>query len=368
MEKLYELYEKIKRQLDRIDFEALWPGFHPFPFALYDRTHAILNGKLMDCPDDFHGNTAIDFQGRLTAIWRIDTELPKDDIRVASQLVHEMFHAFQLEQKERRFPNDLLLAGAELSPEYLALKAEECRFLSAPGGLPRFQALREMRRTLNGSCTQEEFQTETIEGMAQYIELCALEQLSADREQSAGGKHLLATPERELTALAECAGRLQDPKVLLDVRRCAYDSGCLLMFAARRLGISVFHAIGDESRSLYDLLALKLPQADCPPPLNLSREALAPWSRILSEQAAQREALIRAFLQSPHTTTTGSFRICGYDPMNLWRRGDTLYSTSFLCLLNQDGNTVTLTGRALLQMRCGSPDIAEAYSTMPPGT
>lgn len=115
---------------------------------------------------------------------------------------------------------------------------------------------------------------------------------------------------------------------------------------------------------LSDILLKQLPKPDCLPTLSLNREALALWSRILSEQAAQREALIQAFLQEAHTTVEGSFRICGYDPMNLWRKGDTLYSTSFLCLVDEKGNAVTLTGKALLQMRHGSPDIAEAYSTM----
>ena len=178
------LYERVNRQLERIDFEALWPGFHPFPFALYDGTHAVLDGRLMDCPEDFHGNTAVSFQGRLTAIWNVRPDLPGDDIGLASKLVHEMFHAFQMERNEKRFPNDLLLAAAELTPEYLALKAEECRCLTEPDGLLRFQALREMRRAVNGGCIQEEFLTETIEGMAQYIELCALEQLCARRSGS----------------------------------------------------------------------------------------------------------------------------------------------------------------------------------------
>lgn len=68
---------------------------------------------------------------------------------------------------------------------------------------------------------------------------------------------------------------------------------------------------------------------DCP--VSFSQEAPAAWSRILSEQAARREELAQAFLQEAHTTVTGSFRICGYDPMNLWRKGDTLYSIPVPC-------------------------------------
>lgn len=354
------LYEKVCRQLERLDFEALWPGFHPFPFALYDGTHAFLEGQLMDCPEEFRGNTAISFQGRWIAIWNVGPALPgnkfpEDEERFASLLVHEMFHAFQMERKEQRFPNDLLLASAELSPEYLAFKAEECRCLSEPDNLPRFLALREMRKNVSSSFIREEFLTETIEGLAQYIELCALEQLS--------------TAGRQQKALAECAKRLAEPRLLLDPRRCAYDSGALLLFAARRHGLTLYHGIGSESRSVYEIIRQQLPpipMADSPP--SRDGESLVPWSRLLAEQAAQQEALIQAFLREVPLRVEGCFRICGYDPMNLWRRGDTLYSTSFLCLLAQNGDTVTLTGKALLQMQPGSPDIACAYCTMTPGT
>lgn len=364
------LYEKICRQIKRIDFEALWPGFHPYPFALYDGTDAVLDGQLMDCPEDFRGNTTVLFKGRQIAVWNVGYGLPKDEERFASSLVHEMFHAFQMERKETRFPNDLLLAGAELTPEYLALKAEECRCLSEPGGLPRFRALREKRRTLNPGCLREELLAETIEGMAQYIELCALGQLSGGSGRQAGIENRAAGGRRDgeplQLALAECAGRLADPGLLPDSRRCAYDSGTLLLFAARQEGLTLFHDIGSESRSVYDILLPQIPQADCP--VSLDEEALAPWARVLSRQAAQRESLIRAFLQKAHTTVEGRFRICGYDPMNLWREGNTLYSTSFLALAEETGNVVTLPGKALLQMCPGSPDTASAYSTAIPGT
>lgn len=366
------LYEKVSRQLERIDFEALWPGFHPFPFALYDGTHAVLDGQLTDCPEDFRGNTAMSFQGRRIAIWNVGPELPRDEERFTSQLVHEMFHAFQMERNEKRFPNDLLLACAELSPEYLALKAEECRCLSEPDALPRFLALREMRKAVSSGFIQEEFLTETIEGMAQYIELCALEQLSTNRDQPAGANRPdceRKSVRRQQEALAECAKRLADPGLLLDPRRCAYDSGSLLLFAARRHGLTLFHDIGNESRPVYEIVLQQLPRTlTTDYPVSRGEETLAPWSRLLSEQAARREALIQAFLQEAHITIEGCFRICGYDPMNLWRRRDTLYSTSFLCLLDQNGNTVTLTGKALLQMLPGSPDTACAYSTMTLGT
>lgn len=348
------LYEKVSRQLERLDFEALWPGFSLYPFALYDGEHAILDGQMMECPKDFRGNTTVVFRERQIAIWNVRLGLPEDDVRFASMLVHEMFHAFQMERGEKRFPNDFVLAGRALSPEYLAIKAEEFRCLSEEDGLPHFLALREMRRALDGGLVQEELLVETVEGMAQYVEFCALGQLCEG--------------DRQRAALAECAKQLADPEWLLDSRRCAYDSGTLLLFAARRQGISVFHDIGGETCPVYDVIRRQLPQvprtSQTRDPVSFCRETLDFWSGILSRRSAQRQAVIQAFLREEHTTVKGEFCICGYDPMNLWREGDILYSTSFLCLRDQDGEMVTLTGKVLLQMRSGSPDIADAYCTV----
>lgn len=36
---------KIANLLDEIDFSALWPDFHPFPFALYNQEEVVIDNE-----------------------------------------------------------------------------------------------------------------------------------------------------------------------------------------------------------------------------------------------------------------------------------------------------------------------------------
>ena len=69
---LRETWMEMDRLLRAVDFGALWPGFAPAPFALYDGETACLDGRQMPCPAAFRGNTALDWQGRTIAIWRLE--------------------------------------------------------------------------------------------------------------------------------------------------------------------------------------------------------------------------------------------------------------------------------------------------------
>lgn len=333
-------YQAVKRELEKVDFDALWPGFHAYPFALYDHAQAVLDGVSMIRPAEFWANTALRFQGQLVAIYQVPAEKERDAASMASLLVHEMFHAFQMECGETRFPDDLSLAAAPLLPEALAWKAEEYRAL-AQADLPRFRAVRERRRAMDPKAVQEELMAETVEGMAQYVELTALGQLS---------------PEKRRAGLQSCARALAEPERLLDARRCAYHSGTLLLTAAAEQGLAVSHPIGRETRPVYDLLAGQIPAGilpACPP--------LAPWQALLQGQREQRQHQIQEFLRRPHRTVTGQYSVCGYDPMNLWREEDLLFSTSYLALRGEGQEPVELQGQALLYMLPGSAHRCRGY-------
>ena len=47
----------------------------------------------------------IEFEGKIIAIWRIDSIYIHYNV-LASKIVHEMFHAFQMSFSEKRFPNE----------------------------------------------------------------------------------------------------------------------------------------------------------------------------------------------------------------------------------------------------------------------
>ena len=48
---LLTLYHAVAEQLDRLDFAALYPGYHRYPFALYDEEQVCLEGQLFPWDD-----------------------------------------------------------------------------------------------------------------------------------------------------------------------------------------------------------------------------------------------------------------------------------------------------------------------------
>lgn len=210
-------YDRVREQLDRLDFPALWAGFAPCPFALYTHDTAVLNGEMMPRPAEFYGNTSVCLQGEYLAIWNMEADPPADVAGLAASLVHEMFHSFQFRCGEQGWPDDLVLAAAEPQPAFLALRAQEHRALAGGVPLSEVLALRQSRAALQLELLLEEARMETIEGTAEYVGRLALARLS---------------PAACEGAYARSAQRLlQWP----NLRRGAYDSGpWLLRRAARR--------------------------------------------------------------------------------------------------------------------------------------
>ena len=124
-------YDRVREQLDRLDFPALWAGFASCPFALYTHDTAVLNGEMMPRPAEFYGNTSVCRQGEYLAIWDMEADPPADAAGLAASLVHEMFHSFQFRCGEQGWPDDLVLAATEPQPAFLALRAQEHRALTS---------------------------------------------------------------------------------------------------------------------------------------------------------------------------------------------------------------------------------------------
>lgn len=144
-------YDRVREQLSRLDFPALWAGFAPCPFALYTHDTAILNGEVMPRPAEFYGNTSVCRQGEHLAIWNMEADPPADVAGLAASLVHEMFHSFQFRCGEQGWPDDLVLAAAKPQPAFLALRAQEHRALA--GGAPPARARCSCaRRARNAGC------------------------------------------------------------------------------------------------------------------------------------------------------------------------------------------------------------------------
>lgn len=339
MTDLQKLHLEAAQRLDRLDFDRLWPGFHRFPFALYQGDEMCLGGEVLPRDGSLRGNTAARYAGELTAVWDAGSGLAGPDLLTAD-LVHEMFHAFQMEQGEARFPDDFAALEYPLDVVNFSRKLAEdrllCRALRAKARGERrallgdFRALREARRETLGPVLDQELLPETVEGMAEYMGLRALSCLSEEKYR-----------RRLETALR----LLEEPgPLLLDVRRVSYYTGAVLLLAAEAAGIPFAHQLTD-TRPVYDIICPQLPCGEVPPvPADETIGAL-----IASRTVERRETLSR-FFRTASQPVSGDFQVLGYDPMNMFQTGRLLYGSHFWLLCDRkSGQTIELGEAALLR-------------------
>ena len=94
---LQVLHGQISEAIKSLDFGKIWDGFTPVKFALYNDKECFFDGEYIEKTVDFCANTAIEYKGEYIAIWYTVNEMSIPDF--ASRVVHEMFHAFQHNQK-----------------------------------------------------------------------------------------------------------------------------------------------------------------------------------------------------------------------------------------------------------------------------
>lgn len=339
---MIKLYHEISDRLNQIDFEAIWHGFHLYPFALYTQHEAIMNGAKFLTPDSFYGNTTIQFEGQQIAIWNIELDLPESLDLLAASLVHEMFHAFQMEHGEQRFPNDLALFASALTPESLAWRIWERQLLADEYSLPKFCSARLAHR--NDCITHEEELVETAEGMAQFVEFRVLGQLS---------------DLSLVDSLEKCRMHLRNADLAVDIRRCGYDSGAYMLWEAVESKENIFHVIGQEKKTAFEII---LQQISTLPPINRPPEAILKKAvKLLNAQKQRRQAEIDEFYKTTLHRVKGPYQICGYDPMNMWRQENIFFSSSFIALKNKNGEIFHIQGNALLHMESNSVDTVTDY-------
>lgn len=315
-------YEQMQSILQRVGFERIYPGFHYYPFALYNESEAVIEGTVMPKPETFRGNTMTEWDGRTIAIWKLETWNRQDPESFAADLVHEMFHAFQKDHNMfEGAPDDLqMLLYPDLAENH-RLRYAECRlirdaFLSTDAEEKRClydaaMTVREQRRKLIGDMLAQEERTEYLEGAAECAGCLALKQLNPD-------KYVKRTAE-----YAERICRLD--REYFDIRRRCYFTGALLRLTERSLD-----TVKTEGFALTD------------------------------SYITDRQKRIDAFFAENRQYTEGSFRVCGYDPMNQIRVGDRLLATRFLMLWDGE-KMITLNGPTVLRMKTGETRDAEGY-------
>lgn len=221
------LYYEIKKHIDKVDFSKLWRGFESLKFALYTDNECFFDGKYIPKTDEFLGNTSICYNNEVIAIWNVMEQA--DSIVLASKMIHEMFHGFQRINNESRFPNEMdALYQYKYDDVNLSLKLEENVIISElldNFEFDKFQKLLKIRKFRASNYSYEyhyETCVEQIEGAAQFVELCALKQLSYDTY---------------LDKLNKLKSRITINGNLLPVRIISYDVGALLLLILNENGI-----------------------------------------------------------------------------------------------------------------------------------
>lgn len=353
-----ELYNKVLSNLEKINFEKLWSGFSRYEFALYSSKEVYFEDKVIPWDKRFIGNTAIKYEDRYIAIWNIEHDLlnGNEDIDILSaNIVHEMFHAYQYENKEARFPRDLVTLDYPHNVHNFCLKYEENKLLSKAFYesnltakrqlLEKFYSIRINRQQIIGDMCKCEYLSETAEGMAEYIGTMALKQLSDEKYLKRMKKH---------TEYLHNFSPLQ-----LDIRRISYYSGAILLVVAHVLGINFEHSISEQEKTIFEVITDRFEYIKID---DLQLET-ALIEEAINENIAYKKDLIDKFKQSSdRIATKGNLYISGYDPMNMIKVDNKILCKTFISLTDIKTNEKNIhLGETLLEMEVGTVDIVKCY-------
>ncbi len=340
---LLSLYQDVDQVLDRIQFQTLFPGFRRYGYALYTSREICRDGILSPYENAFRGNTSIYCDGAYIAIWNLELDPVRDAELLAYDLVHEMFHCHQNTLHESRFPSDLqLLQYPEDPKNYIRKYSENCWLADAYehtdwAALQNFVAIREQRLHEHPDMVAQELRAETVEGMAEYIGLRALERISLEKFQ---------------TVVQQMLHRLRsEDRLQFDIRRISYYVGALFCLCLDRMGLEVRNEF-DSNLSVYE-------QNRIPPAAFTTLRECPSLERVRTALAQEQQDLLNRHIADSEFTACPS-RICGYDPMNMFRRGELLYCSHFVYLA-AEGQVHSFDRAIVLVMKNGSTDEVIGY-------
>ena len=237
---LKDKYYIIKQYIDKVDFSLLWDGFKPLKFALYNEKECFFDGHYINKTNDFIANTSIKYNNEVIAIWNVMEDI--DPIILASKMVHEMFHGYQMINNESRFPNEMdALYNYKYDDLNLSIKYEENKLINNlldNFNYDDFNRLLRYRKYRYNHFNYEytyESKIEQIEGSANYVELNSLKQLSIELYQN------------KLNGLKD---RIINKNNYLPIRILSYDIGALLLQLLNNNNINFNKAFIDEPFSI----------------------------------------------------------------------------------------------------------------------
>jgi hypothetical protein len=256
-----------------------------------------------------------------------------------------MFHVYQRKREVEQYPDDMELMRYPDDAVNFQAKYAEDQILAAAyeaGGerkaelFESFLAVRECRKKYIGDIFAQELYAEQIEGMAEYAASSALRQIAPQKFEK--------RMEKYLRELRETNGKL------FDVRRISYITG------------TIYYLVwSDIGKAKTPQETVRLPKEMQGRDMLQNISALQNTYRSYVETKKQR---ILAFKKSAAKEQhVNGYRICGYDPMNMFRLEDWILCERFVELHAADGTATVFHEPVLLEMKEGSRETVKAAWT-----
>lgn len=378
-ELLNKIYEKVDGFLDQIDYEAIWEGFSRKKLYLYQKDWVRGEEGIFSWNESFVGNTTMVWKNKQVAIWKIDENANVDDEEemcyLIAGLVHEMFHAYQMEHGESRFPDDLkrLICKETAEDWYHEMKCNQllsqsvkCLNLDDDKGnhkenhkteelsdlLERCVDVRRLHLSSNADLVEQLELLETAEGMAEFVGCMALKQLSE---------------KLFFRRIQDYRTKIVDTQYLFNHERTsAYLFGTLFLLVAKAAGYDLTHQIGVETNSIGACLRKQMDQQ--------RQMEIEEWGRKLKGKEEWKKSQFEDFLSGMSSLEDyrmeaehreGEFMIIGYDPMNMIRVDDLMLCKTFIRLQDKNKEVVTFFEPIILRMKHHSTNYVLGYKRKP---
>lgn len=331
---LQSVYEKVKARIERVDFSLLWKDFKPLKFALYNEKECFFDGNFITKTPLFCANTAVSYNDEMIAIWNLSGMDSIDFDILASKMIHEMFHAFQTEQKECRFPDEMkALLEYQISSENLSVKLMENTLiakLTQAFNADDFNRLLRLRKTRLVNYPDEyryEAAVEQIEGSAVYVECGALKQLSQPKYC-----RKIETMRRQICAAES----------MLPIRVECYDSGALL-FSILKAHTPVDFEAFTQKLTMVAILEECEPLAEA---LAVNEQILA----LIEQYTTQTKRLVHQALDKKDRAAEGDLKLLSVNIYDARRFEQYIVSTYFV-MVEKDGSPLALNGDFVIEMK-----------------
>lgn len=268
--------------------------------------------------------------GEYIAIWNVIEEM--DDMILTSKIIHEMFHAFQMQNGESRFPNEFeALKRYQYTAENLAIKWEENKLISKlvqefqEEEFEKLLALRKYRSLHFEYEYRYEAAIEQIEGTANYVELNALKQLSEEKYKN---------------SLHELQQEIQRCDCMIPIRVISYPVGALCFQILKENKITYFEKFTKEP-TMVSILADTEPYQGAMP----KDEA---FQTVVASYYEETEKIIQKALTEGQLIDQGEFELRGLNVYNARYTGRYFVSTYFVAY-GKDGKEQLAYGDFVIQ-------------------